>query len=795
MKIRKLELKNFRGAREAIPLILETGQSALIYGDNGAGKSSFADAIEWFITDKIFRLDGEEVGTYGGVRNELCALTDECSVSIECVGGLGGTKKLQTVGDRQKPEIDTKATEIIEKLSKENLIIRNSQLVDFIIATKGERLVEISNLVGLEELIKTKATLTKAANDLKRLLRDRNFESQIASKKKLLLEKLNANISNRKQFYAAINAKIKPFELGIEVKDSLSLAQVIKLLKEGINEKEQKEQTTLELAENSLKEQFEKLADFESKLTEFSKGIAALKEEKKSLGQIKLSKLLEEAEKVLAIHENDDCPLCQKPIERAILIDLIKKRIADLKSVQEKFKLINELRESLYESLRSIYQAIKLRLTEIQNLGISNIDISHALEGQKALEPLGKELKKDTLEIEITSLVFPKEKLQSIQNLATEINTELLKRRKSNTSQKIELLTTIAIAESTLTDIENMEAEKAIIDKQKEALEGIRDYFIALQRHETEILIKDIAEKVNEYFVFMNQGANVDGIKFSPVISNEEFVGIAIEFVFHKKTVASPKKFLSESYLNCIGLCLFLASLSVNKNANFFVLDDVISSFDKKHRIRFGQLLANKFSNYQILALTHESEWFEIFANEVRGKGWKIHKAKWNPETGISLDIPSISLLEKIQSKIDASEEDGLGNTLRIYTERLFKEMCCSLGARVYFQFNDNNENRMMSELLNYIKSRLAEKNPDLAKSDIITNLSTTNFIANTTSHDSSFKENIDDFKVIWQDLQKLDGLFRCGECKKLVNFKTFDSSSKEIHCGCSKRKAVNWKD
>jgi recombinational DNA repair ATPase RecF len=46
-------------------------KSILIFGENGDGKSSLADAIEWFYFNGIKHLSGEEIGSRGGGRAAL----------------------------------------------------------------------------------------------------------------------------------------------------------------------------------------------------------------------------------------------------------------------------------------------------------------------------------------------------------------------------------------------------------------------------------------------------------------------------------------------------------------------------------------------------------------------------------------------------------------------------------------------------------------------------------------------------------------------------------------------------
>ena len=50
MKLKKLELRNFRGIRELT--VEPDGKSISIYGDNGTGKSTIGDAIVWLLTEK-----------------------------------------------------------------------------------------------------------------------------------------------------------------------------------------------------------------------------------------------------------------------------------------------------------------------------------------------------------------------------------------------------------------------------------------------------------------------------------------------------------------------------------------------------------------------------------------------------------------------------------------------------------------------------------------------------------------------------------------------------------------------
>ncbi len=69
MKIFELEISNIRG----IPYFQHDfqGQSAIILGANGTGKSSVLDSIDFLLTGNISRLQGEGTAAYRSGNTEF----------------------------------------------------------------------------------------------------------------------------------------------------------------------------------------------------------------------------------------------------------------------------------------------------------------------------------------------------------------------------------------------------------------------------------------------------------------------------------------------------------------------------------------------------------------------------------------------------------------------------------------------------------------------------------------------------------------------------------------------------
>ena len=191
-------------------------------------------------------------------------------------------------------------------------------------------------------------------------------------------------------------------------------------------------------------------------------------------------------------------------------------------------------------------------------------------------------------------------------------------------------------------------------------------------------------------------------------------------------------------------------------------MDDVISSFDSTHRKRFADLLIEKFSHYQIILMTHERNWFDLVRHLVKGKGWNVNTIKWDDNKGAYIDEPIKNLKERIESKIAASEIEGLGNDIRKYLEQFLKQIAYKLDVRVKFRFNDKNENRMAHDLLSDMESHVKKKKiPALKNNPIILRLKSSSlFIANKESHASLYETSLGDLKASWKDVEEFESLF-----------------------------------
>ena len=416
------------------------------------------------------------------------------------------------------------------------------------------------------------------------------------------------------------------------------------------------------------------------------------------------------------------------------------------------------------------------------------------------LNILATELKKELLAkvaiIEPNKIAFDKKGIVAFADAASKKVKHLADSQKKNT--KLVIYSKLLQANLAYKAYRKIERQQDILTKQQTTFENLFTDFIKRQEQALNIFLKTFSKDINDFYTIMNPKEKVDDIKLVPLKDkNDDLVGISIEYNFFDETQRQPMAYLSESHINCLGLSFFLASvMAFNKENHFFILDDVISSFDRSHRARFAKLLIDKFNEYQIILLTHEKDFFELVSSDVKTKGWNIQQITWSVEKGTGVEKASVDSKGRIMKKFEDKNTDGLGNDIRIYTEKVLKEVAINIEASVPFKYNDINEKRMAPELLDSIQRRISDKSTELkTAADIPRIKGMPMFIGNTASHDNDFQASIEDFEVMWDDIGKLIKVFYCKDCNKFISTKNVDTVKNKIRCGCKDEKLnYDWK-
>ena len=803
-KIKKISITGLRGVQETMELPLSE-KSILLYGDNGTGKSSISDSLEWFFNDSVSHLAGQEIDLKDALRNANIADTDVSSVEIDFTKAAVnssktlGNKKGKLVSDYSNKSDDF--DDFINQTQGENLILRYQFLTDFIDKTKGDKLRSLSDVIGFAEVNKTKEVLKKAYNSIKTEIKNQNYESQINTQKQVQIEKIGAAIGVEKNLFEKVNEIITPLKLGVVVKSFKDIDAVLTLLKAPANTKVLNELRFLENCKNTLNNlagEIELLnSEYEKYYTEFKK----IADDVQSIMQVFFAELLKAGSTVIEkkYHKDDSCPLCLQPKGKDELLKEIQKR---LKQIEESTKI-----KAAFDTAKQT--VIKLSAERIKRLDLLRSDTHY---NEKSFEPIKKAI--DDLVIKISAYEKDGNEKVTSGNKISEAKTLKLKETDftilTTLTSKITAIqaalkkdnnavtySNISSAKDAFLRIKKFEKEKKVLEDQRASMEVIYNEFVKKQKEGLENFITTFSGTINEYYQFMNPGEQFQELKIVTIGDEDELNGITIEYQYNGNWVSPPQKYFSESHLNCFGLSFFLASvIAFNKENKFLLLDDVISSFDSNHRKRFADLIFEKFADYQIILLTHENEWYQYVSQLAKRKNWLINEIKWSDANGTHLEDKPTDIREIVETNLAKGNVDLLGNPIRKYLERTLKDICANLEVKVSFRMNELNEKRMPDELLNELKSKINKSSKELqAQLPIIDRIINSNILGNLLSHDNPFSPKLGDLKAFWADLNAMEKLFYCQDaaCKKPVLVKHYDTVKKRIRCGCDKTN-YDWK-
>jgi len=786
IKIKSLYLKGFRGVKKELYLELNS-KSPLLFGDNGSGKSSITDAIEWFYKDSIEHLSSDEIDRKRGLtalRNTFIADTEKSLVEINFTNNnLDSQKSISLKKSNLEVENSNNSdafVEYIESSKNENLTLRYKDLTGFVLSTKKEKLDSLSKVIGFADISNIRGVLKKAVNEVKSSLKSKNYDNEISQREGQIMTSLNERVVSDEQYVNKINEIIKPLGLEKDVTKLEDIDNILSLFKKSDDSAviEQRAYYSDVISKiNDLQNRINNLLDLYEK---YYQSFQKIVQDVETLKKIALNKLWIEGLNVLkgSIIEKDECPLCFQKKDRAELIKEIELRLKTLESIKKEKSKLDETEKIVEEGNQDIRDFVK-SITEY----ISSIS-----------QELGVDILKEQRIKTRDEIIFDMAKLNETSEFCQKRNEVLLSQIKG--SKILEIQDKITLSRQAYYDIKRLKKEKEVLEKQKSSLEIIYNAFVQKQKEELEAFINAFSKEIDEYYQYMHPGEKMENIEIKITEKEDELTGITLEFQFFDKKVSPPQKYLSESHLNSLGIALFLTSVKAfNKENHFFILDDIISSFDSNHRKRLSDLLMEKFLDYQIFVMTHERNWFDYMKNLVRGKvDWIINAINWNESKGAHLNETLVDLKRIIEQRLIDNDKTGLGNIIRIYLEGLLKEISEEIEVYVKYRSNEINEDRMSNELLSELKSKINKQPCKDIFGPIIDKMISSVFIGNKDSHDSSFDPNIGECRAFWQDVLKLEELFRHDVCNTIISTKYYDKVEKKIRCKCGKL-FYDWKN
>lgn len=801
VKIKKLILKGFRGAKKEIWLNFESeNKSIVLFGNNGDGKSSFSDGIEWLFTDKIDYLQREGCGR-DDYFNRYMSLEDDAKVEINFNNNLLNSQKILI---RKGGSLFSNTTNgfknYLKDSSKESFILRHHTMREFIDKTKKEKLEHVEEIIGFNIVKEIRDTLLKSLNALKDDRELASLQGQVTEKRRDLVGIILKEDFGKVDVLNYANQIIKECDPNLFIVNYLDFEPVVENLDKKIKASDRgKELSKLD----DINESLSKLSTIKNILHETSDILTRHNELAKQREIIKASAIeklysaaIEAIENKLV--EDGKCPICKKPIDTEDLVKSLSGEIEEIKMVLKERNQVIQDATSISDKVIDLQPILSVLLeNDVKTKFLTDktserfTDINTLI--LKFVEILDKVLKTpDAVSIPL---------LDTLQNLEEDVKEtqQKIHQRKEGLDQtdeekrfyqNVDKLKKLYNDYARYNEISNF---IDIYNEQKDSLDKICQDFENMERESVQKVLKTISSDVNDFLKFLHPDDNFDKVELIPT----EERGVEFKLKYHGEEVSPPMKILSEAHLNSLGICLFLASAKhFNKTNGFLVLDDVVTSFDTNHRRPLARLLSEKLSDVQFLLFTHDELWFEILKKDLPHVSWFFKELmKWTKDDGIDIKDSPMMLKERIKYSLDTNDISGATNKCRILIEEILKEKCENLGVRgLVFKTGYKNDQRGASELINALTSYLKENETLCNKLDkiLFSHLRASQLITNIGSHHNTLNTTSlsrGDIETVLHDIDEFESLFICPNpnCATEPNINYSPQNSKMKQCKCGK--------
>ena len=790
ISVKEISLEGFRGIFNKNTLEFGNCRGIIFYGDNGTGKTSFSEGAEWLFYDEIEKLKREGC-SIKDARHLRFPASNKASVSVKLTDNSLIAKSIDADG-KVTTEQPVKG-DILNDLAKDNIILSYTKLRDFVDQSKKDKLVSFLKVSGYGEISTIRDELKRSLGKIEEEVEGAVLESKVEGLKEQIATKAGDILSKDVEKSSVDHSKANEF-----VKELIkSLSEKHKLQ---INLGDEVVDIIRQIEDTLIKEGAGK--DF-LHLEEFQRLLNAVALDQKLQQQInemhsKTKELLADKGKIDALsfgdfyrkgkelfeklnYSKDICPFCDQSIVNAELQKLIDTKLrlsSDLNN--DKNKLLEEL-EGVARDIRTTSQGVYSAQNYYKNyldktISFQDINPEVALVSyRRDLENLNNP--KDIIAERITN--FPQitqEALKNLEVLYAQKNKEI-KKPSQKVSELSEAVIKIKDIRTLFSTLEKETAVKKEFESQRHALAKILELYEQFEKKTMESVLQVMSEDINRFYTILHKQDDHEDVRLN---FSDKGRGITFKLKFHKQDVDQPIKYLSDSHLNSLGLCFFLASVKhLNQTTNFIILDDVVNSIDANHRRQLIEIIRDHFQDYQFLILTHDETWFEMLRQQLESLGWKSYEIiSWQLESVVI--EPTKDRIQKVQDLINASNGDGVARHLRIYLEQEVKRLCELHHVPIEYKEEYRLEDLWQS-LKKYLKNHTYVDPNAQDFRGLFNDIQTNRYLFNLDLHDSSQKVTKGDMQYALDKYKDFLNLFRCKKCTKAV---TLDNAGYQCPCG-----------
>ena len=611
--LKKLIIEHLRGSVVPFSLTFEKGKKlAVIYGENGTGKSTICDAFEFIGKGKVGSLENRGLGRTDRYWHSMGKSPSDVAVELEtadstCRATIGPKEVVVVPADR-RPRVE---------------VLRRKQILDLIEAEPGKRYAAISRFVDVGAIETSEGTLRQLLTDL-------------TSNREVAVARVQENQDTIRQFWDAAGKPIPDMFGWAKAESSRDISKA---------DGEIAAIHSLQTAFTQLTSYPDRVAGAEAKLNFEKEAQQAAEVELNQLlanlsqdtGQV--VEILQAAQKYLAKHTMiETCPLCESGEKTEDLADRVNHRLAAFSEYQA---------------------ALTKRMGTNQNVQKAEHQLQSWLESASqhvAQFELCRQTYTWPQDIQLPASAAPREASQLSAWLTT--NSQLPAGwNKAGALRQDRKQFHIALNKAYATWRDNTQAQKeldSLLPRLTKALE-----LVAAERKQfTDAKLSEIAERVGVLYEAVHPGEGLNKISLQLDLKKRASLEIGASFCGQD---TRPQAYFSDSHLDTLGLCVFLA-LSAMENAEktVLVLDDVLASVDEPHVDRLIEMLYSEALKFRhCIITTHYRPWKQKlrWGWLQNGQCQFVELTKWTATNGLTT-ISSIPDIERLRQLVAESPPD-----------------------------------------------------------------------------------------------------------------------------------------
>jgi energy-coupling factor transporter ATP-binding protein EcfA2 len=613
--LKSLSLTAFRGSASTFVLNFETGKKlTLIYGENGTGKTTICDAFEFLAKDNVGSLDGKGLGT--GVRKFWRTVgkpATDCAVELktgdgECTGKLAGNMATVLTGTAPRVEL-----------------LRQRQILDLIETQPAKRYEAIKRFIDIDAFERSEEALRQQS---KTLAGELTLAQQAEAQS---LEELQGSYEA-----AGSHPGLNPVEWAKQ-----KLAEPATGLDADI------------AAIGKLRTAFDALKAFPEKLEGKRSALVDAQTAADAADQAQLDALatvdsdaaqregvLSAGKSYLDAHTDaDQCPLCESKENIVGLADAVRDTLAQLSALTS----ANSKKRQAHSTLNTAKS------------GLQQVEADYA----KAVAALAtaQAAHQWKPQVQLPAAAAPNDPtglsawLAANEAIAeTWANVEASWRGESQFRAQLKSAT-----ERYDTNAASVADLSTLIPNLNTAL----SLCIEERQKFTDGIISDIAKEVGKLYEKVHPSEGLDKIALELDPARRASLNLGAKF---EGQDAPPQAYFSQSHLDTLGLCVFLA-LAARDSADetVLILDDVLGSIDEPHVERVIGMIYEVSSDFRhTIVTTHYRPWREKYR-----WGWLkpgqpcqfVELTGWAIDDGMRI-ISSVPEVELLRSRLAESPTD-----------------------------------------------------------------------------------------------------------------------------------------